>query len=783
MQIPLDRYRILGISCQATSEQIQQAYRDRCQQQPAGGYSPVALASREALLASTHEELIDPGRRAAYDRSLQLTSVASAGSKGLLRRRPALPPTQLEAVLAKECRWRQGPTLEIADEHFLGALLLLVEMGEYALVQDVARACFQDETALAQMPRTDLALVATLASRERGRELWQRRHYRQAAAQLEMARQLAETEALGVAVRQDVTGDLCRLRPYEIWELLATPKRTEAATERALALLKAMLDERGGMDGTDAADRSGLEATEFLRFIQQLRPHLDAEEQFYLFEREAKRPSGTAACLLAYTQMARGFVGFRPEFLLEAASILERIGQRRPHQDVQIEKAICALLLGRTEAATEVLQQSRDRRALEFIYQASQGAPDLLPGLCEFAKQWLQAEVLPEFRDLSQRRVTLTEYFADRQVQAALDRLAEAPAIRQRQRQPQRRRTAAPVPVEAEAMPVAVGQAFSTFYPHRDSVNRQQQRVSHERGTGAVAVATSVAMPGAAAGQDMTVPGISTGVGNGGGGFSESTGTASSSAGNPSDRDEPRFVPFVPARRRRSRQSGRAAGAEQLLAKVPVLVPQPRALASWTLAIVGAAGVAIAFAGMWDGRNRAPEEAALPELVGEQLLVSLEAPPSVLADVLVAETASIAAPAAGDAAVQQQTAADAIGDWLAAKARAYGPEHDLSALAGVLAGAPLAQHQQWAAELERQGGYRKFVHDLAPDAMRTLSQTGDRAVIEATVRETATELAHQGENQPETVLYESNLRVRYELAASEAGVWKINAIQVLEKLP
>lgn len=760
MQTPLDRYRILGIPYQATSEQIQQAYRDRQQQQPIGGYSPSALASREALLAATCQELTDPERRAAYDRTLSAAGAAAQGKA--TKRLPALPPTQLEAVLARECRRRQGPTLEIPSEQFLGALLLLVEMGEYALVQEIARACFQDEGALEQLqiPRSDLALVAALASRERGRELWQRRHYRQAAAQLEMARQLAETEAIGTMVRQEVGDDLCRLRPYEIWELLTTPKRTEATTERALTLLDTMLDARGGMDGTSALDGSGLSATEFLRFIQQLRPYLDAEEQFRLFERESRRPSGTAACLLAYTQIARGFVGFRPEFLLEAASILEKIGQRRPHQDVQIEKAVCALLLGRTEAATEVLRQSRDRKALDAIYQASKGAPDLLPGLCEFAKQWLGAEVLPEFRDLSQRRVSLAEYFADRQVQAALDRLAEAPAMRQRRRQPQRR-PATLREAEAEAMPMASGYS-QRFYPVREE--------GGERSTNAVATVAALSTAGTMQPGMAGMPGSS-------GGFSETAPVGGGGAGSPSDRDEPRFVPFVPGKkRRRARQHGplpRPVAAT----KVPVLGLPQQILASWALAAVGAVGVAIAVAGIWGART--PQEEATVLREGEQLLVRLDAPPPILADVLVEAAVAEASPVAPNA---KEAPAATLEKWLTAKAQAYGPESDVAALGSVLAGAPLAQHQQWAAELERQGGYREFAHEIDPDTVRTLSQTDDRAVVEATVREVATERAHNTGNQAGVVLYEANLRVRYELVAAESGSWKISGIQVLEKL-
>lgn len=769
MQIPFDRYRILGIPYQAPTEQIQQAYCDRQQQPPASGYSAVALASREALLAETHAELSDLERRAAYDKTLLPAASSGASAPLPSRRQPALPPTQLEAVLARACRRRQGPVLTVPPEQFMGALLVLLEAGEYPLVQEIARACFQDEEVLAQLPRADLALAATQAFRERGRELWQQQQYQQANAQLEMARHLAETESIPTAVRQDVLANLARLRPYEILTLLSVPKRTEALTERALALLQTMLDARGGMDGADNGDRSGLSGEQFFRFVQQLRPYLDAEEQFRLFDREAKR-SGTAACLLAYTQIARGFAGFNPPLLLQAASVLERIGRRRPHQDVWIEKAICALLLGRTEAATVALQQSRDRQALDLIHKTSEGAPDLLPGLCKYAEQWLHTQVLPEFRDLSQRRVTLTEYFADRQVQTALDRMAEAPAIRPRA-------VVTPAPVEAEAMPMAAGQAYPVFYPDdRARSPRLRERGGDRAVAGTAAVMT--AAPAGAGGAAVTAAALSQSQGQS---FSSVPGTTlgGGGAGRSDDRShQADFVRFDPNRRARRRAMSAWRAPGERLASVS---PSRQTAMGWALAFVGAAGAAIALTGVWSGRETPQKDATLPGLAGEQLLVRLDGPPSVLADALLAATAPVTAEPAVPATTQNTPAA-AIAGWLDAKVRAYGPEHDLEALAEVLAGAPLAQHQQWAAELKRQGGYRTFAHAIDADTVRVLSQTGDRAVVEATVRETATDRASNGGNPAGIVLYDANLRVRYELGSSDGSTWKIDAIQVVKKL-
>jgi hypothetical protein len=67
-----------------------------------------------------------------------------------------------------------------------------------------------------------------------------------------------------------------------------------------------MLQERGGIDGT-SADQSGLNVDDFLRFVQQLRSYLTAEEQQELFEAESQRPSAVATYLAVYALLARGF--------------------------------------------------------------------------------------------------------------------------------------------------------------------------------------------------------------------------------------------------------------------------------------------------------------------------------------------------------------------------------------------------------------------------------------------------------------------------------------------
>ncbi|NJK28490.1 MAG: hypothetical protein HC925_08600 [Coleofasciculaceae cyanobacterium SM2_3_26] len=117
---------------------------------------------------------------------------------------------------------------------------------------------------------------------------------------------------------------------------------------RSLQMLRDMIQERGGIDGV-LDDRSGMSIDDFLRFIQQLRRYMTASEQQTLFEAEARRPSAVATYLAVYALVARGFAYRQPAAIARAQQMLVHLGRR---QDVNLEKAICAMLLGKPKPPT-----------------------------------------------------------------------------------------------------------------------------------------------------------------------------------------------------------------------------------------------------------------------------------------------------------------------------------------------------------------------------------------------------------------------------------------------
>ena len=390
MQIPLDYYRILGLPMQATAEQLEQAHRDRTLQLPRREYSEFAIQSRKQLIDAAYVALKDSGTRQAYDAQLLAT-----------RNEPV--------------------SIEIYEQQLIGALLILLELGEYELVIRLGRPYLSSGSGElegnAKDALADVVLTIGLACLELGREQWQQHQYENAAESLETGQELMVRENVFPEMQAEIQSDLDKLKPYRILELIARPLADKAARQQGIDLLKSMLAARGGIDGAND-DSSGLNVEDFLRFVQQLRSYLTSAEQQDIFEAEAQRPSSVGIYLSVYALLARGFAKHQPNLVRQAKQRLALLTER---QDVYLEQAVCAVLLGQTEEATYALERSHENEPISFIREHSAGAPDLLPGLCLYTERWLQQDVFPFFRDLDQSNVTLKDYFANEQVQAYLE--------------------------------------------------------------------------------------------------------------------------------------------------------------------------------------------------------------------------------------------------------------------------------------------------------------------------------------------------------------------------
>ncbi|MFN4279622.1 IMS domain-containing protein [Thermosynechococcus sp.] len=407
MRIPLDYYQVLGVPIQATPEQIEQAFQDRLLQLPTCQHSPATIATRRELIEQAYAVLREPEQRHAYDRHCR-----------------TVDPDDLIAQLDSEAT---APQLEISDQQFSGALLLLYELGNYPQVVKLGEQFLKGDAFDLNRPYTssaaiaDITLTVALAYLELGREEWQRQSYQAAASHLEAGLKVLQRAALFPELQEQFQTELHRLRPYRILELLALPLSDSVNRQRGILLLRQMLSDRGGIEGR-REDRSGLGVEDFLKFILQLRNHLTVAEQQELFERESRRPSAVATYLAVHALVARGVQELQPAYIRHAKDLLERLS---PHQDIYLELASCLLLLGQPAAALAALEKSQDQQSLAFIRRHSNDSTDLLPGLYYYTEQWLREEIYPAFRDLGETPLALDAYFADPNIQTYLEALSD----------------------------------------------------------------------------------------------------------------------------------------------------------------------------------------------------------------------------------------------------------------------------------------------------------------------------------------------------------------------
>jgi hypothetical protein len=780
--IPLDYYRILGLPIQATAEQLQQAHRDRTLQLPRREYSQVAIAARKQLFDEAYAVLSNSEQRLVYDANFLAKTYDAENDSGLgakhLWEKIAAGQSPTHATLLQDAEdnvnsdlWAPDtspdphtPSIEIEARQFGGALLILQELGEYELVLKLTRPYLSNGSVKIregvfgdpQLVRPDIVLTSALAYLELGREQWQQGQHENATLSLDAGQDLLLRESLFPSVRGEMQADLYKLRPYRILELLGLPPEKIADRSRGLHFLREMLQERGGIDGS-GDDQSGLGVEDFLRFMQQLRKHLTTAEQQSLFEAEARRPSAVATYLAVYTLLAQGFASRQPGLIRRAKLMLMQLGRR---QDVHLEKAVCALLLGQTEEASRSLELSSESTPLTFIRENSQDSPDLLPGLCLYSEHWLKEEVFPHFRDLASLPVSLKDYFADKNVQAYLEALPteteaanEWVAVQPRLGKPE---LVHPLIKEKEAIappPVyRTGNVTLTSLevPMTTAV-RNTPKVSHPT----VAPRVTPAAPVAATGQTKAV----------------------SEGGRRS------LSPASEHKRSSQGRSRRLPGAAQSVAgsfgkinwnwqqiesQFKSLNIQKNRLIAIAAAIV--IFLLLGFLTVQTFKLLANVLQSLSSpLKGEQALISLEGPPIEIPAIPKPN------PPANTSQLNEETGKKIIELWLTAKQAALGKDHAIDELKGILVEPALARWLPMAETQLQKNIYQSYEHTIKVNSVRVSETNPDQGYVEAEV----TEKAQVFERGQPIGSRDDNLRVRYELVRIDRK-WRIKDWEVIK---
>ncbi|MGK7946299.1 MAG: IMS domain-containing protein [Microcystaceae cyanobacterium] len=714
MRIPLDYYQILGVNSQETEQKIAQVFEDRRIQCPRREYSDGAIASRQQLLERAYQFLSDTQQRAEYNQKFFSPTEQAVD----------LPHPEGETDEEdKSSPSSPIPEIELTLEEQRGALLILGELGDYKRVIELGKAIL-DQPAKSNKDSdflSDLRLSVALAYTERCREEWQQSAY-EAAGQL--AHQALETlpqSAKFEKLRAKINQESHLLRPYRILELLSSSDSRVDQRQKGLTLLQTLLDERQGIDGK-GEDHSGLNVDSFLSFIQQVRSFLTVEEQVQLFVQEAQRPSYVASYLAIYALLAQGVVNKNPHAIVEGSQMLKTLNK---HQDVGLETAICALLLGQTKIANEALQQSQDREALDFISQQSQGSPDLLPGLYVYSKQWLETEVFPHFLDLTNRQVSLTEYFADDNVVSYLESLENEP-------QP-----LLETPVEAkQPVGVAMASALKESYPS-PSPRRSRRRTSRRQRPSqrdtfdnkqATATLLAPANPTDYTQSSNPIP----------------------SQDNPTQKASKVGVTVTPMRRKKKVRRQRK------------LTFKPLRL----LLLIGILGGAIGLLGL-GVKSLQREESPLVDLDTDGVSVQLT---EALTDIPKANARFILP----TGKLNPTDAKDVIETWLYSKALAFGDQYRVEEISSILAPSLAKTWINRAKSLRSRQSYWKYSHEVQ---VKDLKGDNNRAVVDALVKEVANLYGPRGLNQQDS--YNETLKVRYTLKQQQ-GQWMVAEIKVLD---
>lgn len=386
MELPLDHFRLLGVSPVVASDGVLRTLQQRLDRPPGPGFSQEGLTARAELLELSANLLADEERRQNYERLVTEQTNESAGI---------------------------FPALDIPSNLEVGGLILLMESGQAIEAFEGARKALQppQAPALGSSRELDLSLLAALACQQGGSERKHERHYETAALLLQQGIQLLQRMGQQLERRLALEADLQALLPYRVLDLLSRPLTESLQRELGLELLQELINRRGGLDGE--LDPSFSQEA-FQAFFQQIRNFLTVQEQIDLFLNMAEAGSVTADFLSAYALTASGFAQRKPERIeaaLERLKTLHEVG-------VEPEIACLQLLLGNTKAAELHFQRGSDP---ELEHWAKEQGDDPLAGVCAYCRDWLERQVLACYRDL-EADPDLEAYFADRDVQAYVER-------------------------------------------------------------------------------------------------------------------------------------------------------------------------------------------------------------------------------------------------------------------------------------------------------------------------------------------------------------------------
>jgi len=387
LELPLDHFRLIGVSPSATSEEILRAFQLRLDKTPDDGFSYEVLAQRSELLRLTADLLTNSVNRKQYE------DLVLNGASGL----------------------------ELSSNREVAGLILLWESGAPKEAFKLARKALQppQTPALGSTREADLTLLAALTSRDSAIEEQNLRCYANAADFLQEGILILQRMGKLSDLRQSLEDDLLSLLPFRILDFLSRDLNDYESHKRGLAMLENMIVKRGGLEGKNKSEFDKFfSQNDFEIFFQQIKPFLTVQEQIDLFLNLQKRGSVEAGFSAFLALTAIGFSRRKPEKLIEARKILKNFNSSE--LDVLPYIGCLDLLMGDVKEAELKFSNSSDENLKQWLNNYS---GEKLEALCSYCKNWLENDVLTGYRDIEIDTVDLDSWFEDRDIQDFIEKI------------------------------------------------------------------------------------------------------------------------------------------------------------------------------------------------------------------------------------------------------------------------------------------------------------------------------------------------------------------------
>ncbi len=387
MELPLDYFRLIGVSPSATSEEILRSFQLRLDKTPEEGFTYEVLSQRAELLRLTADLLTDIDSRREYEN--QLLNGASG--------------------------------LDLSSNREVAGLILLWESGSPKEAFKIARKALQppQPPALGSSREADLTLLAALSARDAAIQEQDQRFYSNAADFLQDGIQVLQRMGKLGELRKNLEEDLASLLPYRILDLLSKDLNDYDSHKKGLSMLENLILKRGGLEGKNKSEYSNyLNQQEFEAFFQQIRPFLTVQEQIDLFLELQKRGSTEAGYLAFLSLTAIGFSRRKPEKLFEARKILKKLNF--VGLDSMPLIGCLDLLLADVEQSLARFLSSSDEKLIDWL---NSYPGEKLEAICSFCKNWLVSDVLVGYRDIDMQEIDLDSWFEDREIQEFIEKL------------------------------------------------------------------------------------------------------------------------------------------------------------------------------------------------------------------------------------------------------------------------------------------------------------------------------------------------------------------------